>query len=43
LANVESCVIAAARCRVCLKINLFDALNLDCDDLDNGAADTSCP
>ena len=39
LSEVEDCAIAAARCEACLKINAFDALNLDCDqadDQDNG-------
>ncbi len=31
LRQVEVCVIAAARREACLKINAFDALNLDCD------------
>jgi hypothetical protein len=31
LQEVGACVIAAARREACLKINLFDALNLDCD------------
>jgi cysteine-rich repeat protein len=43
LGVVEGCVIAAARCQACLKINAFDDLNLGCDDLDDGAANMSCP
>jgi hypothetical protein len=43
LGVVEDCVIAAARCQACLKIEAFDALNLDCDDLDDGAVNGSCP
>jgi hypothetical protein len=31
LSQVEICVIAEARYQACLKINAFDALNLDCD------------
>jgi len=31
LRQVEVCVIGAARCEACLKINAFDDLNLDCD------------
>ncbi len=43
LGVVEDCVIAAARCQACLKIEAFDDLNLDCDDLDDGIANMSCP
>ncbi len=43
LGEVEDCVIAAARCEACLKINAFDDLKLDCDDLDDGSANMSCP
>ena len=35
LSVVEDCVIAAARCEACLKINAFDALDLDCDQADD--------
>jgi hypothetical protein len=31
LGEVEACVIAAARCEACLKVNAFDGLGLDCD------------
>ncbi len=31
LRQVEACVIEAARCEACVKINVFDNLNLDCD------------
>ena len=43
LGEVEDCVIAAARCQACLKINAFDKLDLDCDDLDDGVVNLSCP
>ena len=43
LGVVEECEVAAARCVACLKINAFDDLSLDCDDLDDGAANMSCP
>ena len=43
LSDVEDCVIAAARCQSCLKINAFDALNLDCDQADDQNANGSCP
>ena len=43
LGVIEGCVIAAARCQACLKIEAFDDLNLDCDNLDDGAANLSCP
>ena len=36
LADVEDCVIAAARCQACLKIEAFDDLDLPCDRLDDG-------
>jgi hypothetical protein len=43
LIDVEDCVIAAARCQACLKINAFDDLNLDCDEADDQNANGSCP
>jgi len=42
LNQVEDCVIAAARCEACLKINAFDDLDLDCDQADNQLLDSSC-
>ncbi len=42
LSEVEDCVIAAARCEACLKINAFDDLDLDCDQADNQLLDSSC-
>jgi len=45
LSAVEDCVIAAARCEACLKINAFDALNMNCeladDHMDNGSCQES--
>jgi Neuraminidase (sialidase) len=41
LRQVEACVIAAARCEACLKINAFDDLNLDCDQAADQIASTS--
>jgi hypothetical protein len=41
LRRVEACVIAAARCEACLKINAFDDLNLDCDQAADQIASTS--
>jgi hypothetical protein len=41
--ELASCVIAAARCRVCVQVNAFDALSLSCDELDDGASNLSCP
>ena len=41
LNGVEVCVIAAARCEACLKINAFDDLNLDCDQAADQIASTS--
>ncbi len=43
LADVEACVIAAARCQACLKIEAFDGLDLPCDRLDDGSPNWSCP
>ena len=43
LLEVEECVIAAARCGACLKINAFDGLNLDCDLADDHDHNWSCP
>ena len=43
LNQVETCVIAVARCEACLKINAFDNLNLDCDQADDQDVNGSCP
>jgi hypothetical protein len=43
LGQIEACVIAAARCEACLKINAFDNLNLDCDQADDQNTNGSCP
>jgi hypothetical protein len=43
LSEVETCVIAAARCLSCLKINAFDDLDLDCDQGDDQLINLSCP
>jgi hypothetical protein len=43
LRQIEDCVIAAARCAACSKINAFDDLNLDCDQADDRTANESCP
>jgi hypothetical protein len=43
LGVVEDCVIDAARCVACSKMNAFDGLALDCDQWDNQALDGSCP
>jgi hypothetical protein len=42
LEGVEFCAILAARCAACAMINAFDDLNLDCDQLDDQAANESC-
>jgi hypothetical protein len=42
LRQVEVCVIEAARCEACLKINAFDDLNLDCDQADDQTDNGSC-
>jgi hypothetical protein len=38
-----ACVARSARCRACRMIGAFDALLLDCDALDDGAPNESCP
>jgi hypothetical protein len=43
LRHVETCVIEAARCEACSKINAFDNLNLDCDQADDHVTNGSCP
>jgi hypothetical protein len=43
LGVVEDCVIDAARCVACSRINAFDGLALDCDQWDNQVLDGSCP
>ena len=43
LSEVEACVIAAARCESCLRINAFDDLDLDCDEGDDQLINASCP
>jgi len=42
LSEFEVCVIAAARCAACSKINAFDDLDLDCDEIDDQLANRSC-
>jgi hypothetical protein len=42
LSEAKVCVIAAARCKACLKINLFDKLNLNCEQLDDQEDNGSC-
>ncbi len=43
LADVEDCVIAAARCQACSKIEAFDGLDLPCSRLSGGDPFSSCP
>jgi hypothetical protein len=43
LRQIEVCVIEAARCEACSKINAFDDLNSDCDQADDQADNGSCP
>ena len=40
---VYDCIVPAMTCVLCRTINLVDDLALDCDLLDNGANDGSCP
>jgi hypothetical protein len=42
-AELGACAARAARCRACRMIAAFDALLLDCDALDDAAANGSCP
>jgi hypothetical protein len=42
LRQVEVCVIGAARCEACLKINAFDGLDMDCEIADDGVDNGSC-
>ena len=42
-AALASCATSAARCRFCRAFNGYDGLAMDCDDLDDGAANASCP
>jgi hypothetical protein len=42
LSEVEDCVIAAARCEACLKINAFDDLNMNCELADDHNDNGSC-
>jgi len=41
--TLAACAERAARCRFCRMLAAFDALSLDCDGFDDGAADASCP
>jgi len=43
LGEIETCVIAAIRCEACVSINQLDDLNLNCDQMDDRAANGSCP
>jgi hypothetical protein len=43
LGNVETCAIAAARCQACLTVNTSSDLDLDCEQLDDGTVNGSCP
>jgi hypothetical protein len=43
LSVVEDCVIAAARCQACLKIEAFDGLSLPCGRLYGGVPIWGCP
>ncbi|MEW6270233.1 MAG: hypothetical protein AB1689_13160 [Thermodesulfobacteriota bacterium] len=40
--GAHACLERAARCRSCLALDAADALGLDCDPLDDGAANGSC-
>jgi hypothetical protein len=40
---LAACATGSARCRFCQSLNASDAMTLDCDVFDDGAADGSCP
>jgi YVTN family beta-propeller protein len=40
--TLAACAAASARCRFCQSLNATDAMTLDCDAFDDGAADGSC-
>lgn len=39
----RDCIIERVNCRTCLMANAMDNLTIDCDAVDNGAVDASCP
>ena len=41
--ELATCAIGAARCRFCRAFNAFDGIAMDCDVLDDGTENTSCP
>jgi hypothetical protein len=43
LGDLEECVIAAAQCQACLTFNTSSGLDLDCEQLDDGSANGTCP
>ena len=40
---LAGCAVRAARCRFCRAFDAFDGIAMDCDALDDGAANASCP
>jgi cysteine-rich repeat protein len=42
-AALADCAAVAARCRTCRAFNAFDGIAMECDALDDGAANASCP
>lgn len=42
-AALASCASGAARCRFCRALNAYDGLAMDCESLDDGVANGSCP
>ena len=42
-ATLGACLAARAKCRMCLAANTADALSANCDTIDDGLANTSCP
>lgn len=43
VAGLVACAERAATCRFCRALNAFDAMTMDCDAMDDGVANLSCP
>jgi hypothetical protein len=41
-ADLSTCSAAVAKCHFCRALNVFDGLEIDCDQFDNGTPDASC-
>lgn len=40
--ELATCAVAVVQCRFCRSLNAFDALDVDCDEFDDGIANDSC-